>query len=64
MNDTTRREALVAFGTAIDNLRQAGAPLTEQSVEMLKLYFLSGVQWGLDHSFLERRKILTPDQFN
>jgi hypothetical protein len=60
MNDTTRREALVAFGTAIDKLRQKGAPVTEANVEVLKLYFLSGVQWGLDHKFMERSQIISP----
>ena len=60
MNELTRREALIAFGTALDKLRQKGAPLTEQSAEVLKLYFLSGVQWGLDHAFMEKGKIISP----
>jgi len=60
MNEITRNEALVAFGIALDKLRQSGAPVTEQSAEVLKMYFLSGVQWGLDHKFLDKSKIISP----
>ena len=61
MSPETRREAMLAFGVALDKLRQSGAPVSEQTAEVLKLYFLSGVSWGLDHAWMEKkRQILLP----
>ena len=54
MNEITRREAMVVFGKALDRMRADGHYPSEQTVEVLKMFFLSGCQWGLRHEFLER----------
>ena len=60
MNPATLREARLAFTQAIDKLIEHEAPVTPEAMKVLEMWWMSGVQWGLDHSFLERKsRIIT-----
>jgi len=55
-----QREAMLAFTEFLDVLIQRGGSPTPEAAAMLEKVFMSGVQWGLDHKFMDESKIFSP----
>ena len=53
MRPETRREARLAFTQALDKLIEAGAPITPSASNVLEMWWMSGIQWGIDHVWME-----------
>ena len=60
MHIETEKLAEEAFASAVHRLRSTGANPTNETLDVLWLYFRSGVQFGLDHAHRERQQIVVP----